>query len=1244
MKVDTSYREKLVLAFPALCVTIFIALTTVLSTKSSASEGAAEKPATTVGQKTVGQKAVTPEASTAASSLFTITGSGAPTSSGDYISASGALDTFYRFFIEVPAGLSRLQVDIFDADVGIGGAAEATAGRDRARGTFDSSVSYSLVDPSGTARTLLFNSGSATAPTGADNAWLTLFSVTGNNVRDNFGAASYSNNDGNNNWSAAWIETDAGGAGPSSGAIQITGGELRLQDNVSGTPSIQREADLLGTPGLDLTAAFLEFDFRTSNNLEDADQISVEVSNNGGGSWTTLETFSNDSSGSRSYNITTSIANNTRVRFIIAGSFNTADEFFFVDNLRINDGGSPTAGHWELRVDMSSAVTTGDDINALGVRAHDGTSDAGGTELNIYSESITAYGVNPPASGTNTRTYSIYPYITSGCSCSKNDFDYDSDSGNTGSLSFTSNSGAFTRNFASGLLATDDSWRRDTITGWTSDVSSSGYGVWTAAVTINSYLSGGQNGNYTNIYMGNFQAAANPPAANPAANTFRVYLPNDSGAAPVKPRVNQFLTYVSGPNPTLVGQTTRFTINIAVANLSAQAITFSTPTNIVTANIPGGGAVYAGSSSVSQGSIVSQPAVGGTGNITWNPGSLAAGATATLSYNVNVTPTSAGQRIPVTATPASGNGTRAQWLDETGNASQSRATYLFGPLCELAITQGLSPTAVELADFTATSYDGNVILSWQTGYEVDNLGFNIYREVAGKRSRVNSDIIAGSALLAGAGTVLRTGESYFWTDTLSKTDQDAQYWLEDIDLNGASTFSGPFAVSHQANDDGAVSKRERSILLANIAPGDSHSRDVSSTRPVERTAKLSAFEIKPPTNTSDLASGPAVKIAVKHEGFYRVSQPQLLAAGLSAGVNPRFLQLFVDGQELPINVIGELDEFFGPSDSIEFYGLGLDTPSTDSRVYWLVAGQKLGQRINKLQSQGGPGSAGIFLHTVERRDKTVYFPALKNGEADNFFGSTVTSTPVNQTLNLQNVATGDVKDASIEILLQGVTEGAHLVKALLNGIEIGTINFTGQQQGVLQIDLPHSQLVEGDNIVNLVAEGGSTDTSLVQRIRVSYYHTFRADNNSLKLNAQTGQQVTINGFATANIRVLDITDPNAVSEIAGIVDTDKTSFSVTASVTGAGERTLIAIDESQIRQAASVTANEASKLRSSSQGADLVIISHKDFIPSLAQLKALRENQKLSVIVVNVEDIYDEFASGHKIPAGGQGFPSLRKE
>jgi len=39
------------------------------------------------------------------------------------------------------------------------------------------------------------------------------------------------------------------------------------------------------------------------------------------------------------------------------------------------------------------------------------------------------------------------------------------------------------------------------------------------------------------------------------------------------------------------------------------------------------------------------------------------------------------------------------------------------------------------------------------------------------------------------------------------------------------------------------------------------------------------------------------RLAVKHEGWYRVTQPELVAAGLDTAVDARTLQLFVDGKQ-----------------------------------------------------------------------------------------------------------------------------------------------------------------------------------------------------------------------------------------------------------------------------------------------------------------------------------------------------------
>ena len=193
---------------------------------------------------------------------------------------------------------------------------------------------------------------------------------------------------------------------------------------------------------------------------------------------------------------------------------------------------------------------------------------------------------------------------------------------------FTSRSG-ITQPFNAAVLSGNNIWKRNTIPRWSTDNNATDYGIWTQSVTINSYTNPGQNGNYATLYQSNFQGLANPnpPTANPQTGAFRIYLPSDSGAAPVMPYLDQ---QVATGGPALaVGGTKKFTITLRIVNPTAQAITFSA-TNLITANVPGSGVVYAGNALVGQGSIVSQPSVGGTGNITWNPGTLAAGVTAIM--------------------------------------------------------------------------------------------------------------------------------------------------------------------------------------------------------------------------------------------------------------------------------------------------------------------------------------------------------------------------------------------------------------------------------------------------------------------------------------------------------------------------------------------------------------------------------------------------------------------------------------
>jgi hypothetical protein len=124
--------------------------------------------------------------------------------------------------------------------------------------------------------------------------------------------------------------------------------------------------------------------------------------------------------------------------------------------------------------------------------------------------------------------------------------------------------------------------------------------------------------------------------------------------------------------------------------------------------------------------------------------------------------------------------------------------------------------------------------------------------------------------------------------------------------------------------------------------------------------------------------------------------------------------------------------------------------------------------------------------------------------------------------------------------------------------------------------------------------------------------------------------VSVDGFATSQIRVMDVTDPASVVEVTGTIRRQKSGYGITVSVPGDGARALMAFDASQARRPARTAANRPSALRNSGQGADLLIVSHRDFFAALEPLAALRRSQGLAVAIVDIEDVYDEFAYGQK--------------
>lgn len=1036
-------------------------------------------------------------AATPTGQLLKQLGSGAPLSYGDYVGSSAGLNTYYSYYIEVPASLSRLVIRIFDADVGMGG------NHDWTPDSYNTSVTYTVYDPNGNTVTQNFTTGSSTGPSNSDNRWRRL--------------------------------------------------------------------------------------------------------------------------------------------------------------CRVN---SPMSGHWEVRADMSSAVTSGNDMNGYGISAADNT----GTELNIYAESFLPVGqLGSPTS----QTTQLYPYITSGGIVDSNDFDGDNGASTYCTLGYTTRLGATAGFNGSGA----SSWLNVALSGFNSDDLAVDYGIWNASL---SYYNASSN--FATYYMGNYNASNPPPTNQPETGTFRVYFPTNAGAAPVKPFLAQRLSHISGPNPPAVGSTTRVKVAVTIFNPTPYSITFSS-TNPVTTNIPGSGAVYAGNASVTQGSVTAQPSVGGTGNITWNPGTVSgSGNSETLYYEVDITPTSSAQRIPVTGTPAA-NGTGGVFVDETGNTTQSRATFTLGPLSELAATEGTDiPTLAVISSFTAYEEGGQVVVQWQTESEIGTAGFYLLRRKKSgsafssnrkaKRSSSSGlplhDEMSGNPYASGRGDLRARvnfrnrensgssyrkvnrsllpallhhprGGTYRMVDEAARYGNTYTYKLVEVEADGRTRSHGPFKIT--------VGKKEWDTAQPVSEPlhgtYDRKPHPLSAEKEARLQAKKQEQAIAGTTAGSKRKG--SLKISVKETGLYYLSAA---AIANTAGIlsYDKIIRMIGNHNFILSNRGEEVSWLPAKENSgLYFYGEKCDSIYTDKNIYWLTPGR--GRRMQF--SYGGspmPGSGNeTFPESLHIEEDHYALTALfSDPEGDFWLWDFIKGDEPGKTFSFSVPGPVSYGSAYLTIELKGATDTAaaadHHAKVSLNGTYLGECRWDGIKTHRFEIPIDPALLIDGQNSVEVsgvLDSGVSHSIFYVDSIDLNYYRYYRAVNNRLLCRGDSSTVITVSGFSCNKIRVFDVTEPKRPQLVRGAyLDVEnRVSF-----IPAAPENRYFVLDTHGLRSPAAITVDKPSNLKQKRNAADYIVIAPPGLERAAANLADLRSYSGLEAMVVELEDIYDEFNHGIIDPAAIKTF------
>ena len=436
--------------------------------------------------------------------------------------------------------------------------------------------------------------------------------------------------------------------------------------------------------------------------------------------------------------------------------------------------------------------------------------------------------------------------------------------------------------------------------------------------------------------------------------------------------------------------------------------------------------------------------------------------------------------------PAEGSSTSSQGaaytLTGAGGASlQGGGSSTSSGSSQQALPGMLPPSAGPVTQVTMRSLSAirapeGVLIQWQTGFEVRNLGFHVYREDGGRRVRINHDLLLGSALIAGTHTILHSGHAYSFFDPGSP---GGTYYVEDVDLSGKRTLHGPV------------------LSVAGVLP-EKKTRVQPLARPPQLRRLLANIDFPggnhPQMTQFALAGIPALKLLIQKEGMYTVTFKELQDAGFDIR-RPRMLQLYAEGIEQPLSVA---------TDGITFYATGVDTPLTDTRVYWLVNGITPGKRIGQSGGTGSPGPIN-FSSTVITKPRSFYFPALLNGEASNFFGNLIYPSGATLTMYTPHATQGS---ASLKVRLQGVTDSHHTIRVSVNGSFIGNLVFDGQTSYEALFSVSH---LADTNQVSLTSSG-EDDIAAVDTLILTYTRTYTQKGSSLYMSASGGTGITVTGL------------------------------------------------------------------------------------------------------------------------------------
>ncbi len=418
------------------------------------------------------------------------------------------------------------------------------------------------------------------------------------------------------------------------------------------------------------------------------------------------------------------------------------------------------------------------------------------------------------------------------------------------------------------------------------------------------------------------------------------------------------------------------------------------------------------------------------------------------------------------------------------------------------------------------------------------------------------------------------------------------------------------------------------------------------------------------------------KISVIKTDLYRITYNNIKAyTGIEPeSINLDTLQLESGGKKQGIYIFDENENnTLDRGEQIVFYGRALaDNKFTDANVYWLRFGLI------------GEPAAGLETSRVETRDVTLKLKNLvapqafltrtrfeENRHHDVLDGNDVKSELADHYFGVA-FRGGDRKDipvelpnaaprlqidgkATLRIKFQGASRrgnARHRARISFNNYQLDRPEeWKRQNYQVAVRDMPHARIFnDHTNLMRIEAldrndtPPGSYDFYL-DWYELDYWRNFQAVANRLEFNTNTnprnrGQvRYQVGNIFSETIDVYQL-DENGISSklIGGEVTRAGASHQIRFEDTVNQYMRYFVISRGVGRSINALVPTPPTPLRNPANQVDYVVITHSTFAESIERLVEFRRSQGLTTMIVDVDDIYNEFGDGLFNPFAIQKF------